>query len=100
MQYVKRQEEEVLFVRRIGNYQNTPFEAFTALFNFLDKEKNRDCVRQLYGMGLDDCGIVEKGKVRFDACAYFDQPICECPDLIKDRLNKSEGIVYIYIPII
>ncbi|MCE5317737.1 MAG: AraC family transcriptional regulator [Parachlamydia sp.] len=68
VEYVARKEEEVLFVRRTGNYQKTPHEAFEALTTFLESERRLGQAKAFYGMGLDDPHIVEVGKLRFDAC--------------------------------
>lgn len=73
--YVCRKEEEVLFVRRRGDYQRTPEEAFTALFSFVEREKVGNRVKAVYGMGLDDPHVVEEGKLRFDACVSFTETV-------------------------
>src|SRR5262249_51192638 len=36
--FITRQDEEVLFIRRVGDYQKSPYEAFDALFLFLKDE--------------------------------------------------------------
>ncbi len=67
-EYITRNEEEVLFVRRTGDYQKTPQEAFEALKSFLKSERRLGQAKAFYGIGLDDPNIVEVGKLRFDAC--------------------------------
>lgn len=67
-EFITRPEEEVLFIRRMGDYQTSPHEAFEALFAFLNTKKLFEKVKMFYGMALDDPQIVEKGKLRFDAC--------------------------------
>ncbi len=67
--YVERKEEEVLFVRKVGPYAETPWEAFEALLVFLDQEHiSKEKIKTFYSMGLDDPQFVPLAKCRFDAC--------------------------------
>jgi len=96
VQYVDRKEEEVLFIRRTGDYQNTPLEAFRALLTFLDKEDKWDQVKALYGMGLDDSLIVEKRKLRFDACVSLKNSIIASGEVGKKKLPACRCAAFIF----
>jgi len=67
--YVLRKEEEVLFVRKVGPYSETPWQAFSSLLAFLKQENiSREEIKTFYSMGLDDPQFVPISKCRFDAC--------------------------------
>jgi len=67
--YVQRNEEEVLFIRKIGPYSETPWHGFGSLLTFLKQEKiSREEIKTFYSMGLDDPQFVPISKCRFDAC--------------------------------
>lgn len=67
--YVERKDEEVLFVRKVGPYSETPWQGFDALLAFLEQEQVRkDEIKAFYSMGLDDPQFVPSSKCRFDAC--------------------------------
>lgn len=67
--YVVRKEEEVLFMRKVGPYAETPWQAFEALLAFLKQESiSREEIKTFYSMGLDDPQFVPLAKCRFDAC--------------------------------
>src|SRR5579883_1258001 len=53
-QYVTRKEETVFFIRRVGDYKKTPWEAFEALLNFIEKEGLKSKVLKFYSLALDD----------------------------------------------
>jgi AraC family transcriptional regulator len=67
--YVDRKEEEVLFVRKVGPYAETPWQGFNDLLAFLNQEKvSKEEIKAFYSMGLDDPHFVPLSKCRFDAC--------------------------------
>ncbi|HEX4839159.1 MAG TPA: helix-turn-helix domain-containing protein [Rhabdochlamydiaceae bacterium] len=68
--YIIRKEETILFVRRVGDYEETPSIAFHILIEFLQSEKiPKEKIKAYYSIALDDPQIVERPKCRFDACA-------------------------------
>ena len=75
-EYVNRKEETILFVRRVGDYKDTPASAFQVLVQFLEDEKvTKGQIKAYYSIGLDDPQIVERSKCRFDACASLQESI-------------------------
>lgn len=67
--YVERLDEKILFVRKEGDYNDTPSQAFALLKQFLQEEKVEPCaIKAYYGLALDDNYLVERSKCRFDAC--------------------------------
>lgn len=67
-EYVNRKDETVLFVRKIGDYNEAPWQAFAALEKFLEEEGEKSAVKAFYSTALDDPNIVDRSKCRFDAC--------------------------------
>jgi AraC family transcriptional regulator len=75
-EYVNRKAETVLFVRRVGDYRDTPSVAFHVLLQFLkDKGITQEKIQTYYTMGLDDPHIVERSKCRFDVCVSLKDAI-------------------------
>lgn len=75
-EYVTFKDEQVLFVRRTGDYKETPSQAFQALVKYLQDEGiGREKIKTYYSMGLDDPQIVDRAKCRFDACVALKEPI-------------------------
>lgn len=67
--YVERKEEEVLFIRKVGPYAETPWQGFSDLLAFLKQERvSKEEIKAFYSMGLDDPHFVPLSKCRFDAC--------------------------------
>lgn len=66
-EYVHRIEEAVLFVRRTGDYNETPKLAFDALLKLLEEKAISDHRLTYYSIALDNPHIVERSKCRFDA---------------------------------
>lgn len=67
-EYVSREKEKVLFVRRIGDYRETPWQAFGELNEFLEKEGKKSKIKGYYSFALDNPQVVDRNKCRFDAC--------------------------------
>jgi AraC family transcriptional regulator len=74
-EYVTRQDESVLFIRKTGDYQVTASEAFTELVQYLKAKKLHSRVLSFYCMGLDDPLIVGRSHCRFDACVSLSEPV-------------------------
>lgn len=96
-EYVNRKEETVLFVRRVGDYQETPSLAFQVLCQFLqDKKVSQDKIKAYYTMGLDDPHIVERQKCRFDVCVALNDPISPVGEVGQKTLPGGRYAVFIH----
>ncbi|MFI5344351.1 MAG: GyrI-like domain-containing protein, partial [Chlamydiales bacterium] len=68
-EFLNRKEEIVLFVRRVGDYNEIPATAFAALIQFLERKGiTKEKINARYSIALDDPHIVDRSKCRFDAC--------------------------------
>lgn len=75
-EYVTRTQETVLFVRKIGDYKETPTLAFNTLFEFLQEQSvDKSEMLHFYSIALDDPKIVDRSKCRFDACVLLSRTI-------------------------
>lgn len=75
-QYIDRKEEEILFVRRTGDYNETPDIAFPILKQFLfDEGVELSDIKTFYGIILDDQHVVMRSKCRFDACVSLSKKV-------------------------
>ncbi len=76
-EYINRKAETILFVRKVGDYKETPTIAFQVLVQFLeDKKITKEKINAYYCMGLDDPHTVERSKCRFDACVALKEATC------------------------
>lgn len=94
--YLTRKEEEVLFVRRTGDYQKTPEMAFDVLITFLRREGKLRQISAFYGIGLDDPQIVELGKLRFDACVSLQERIVPKGEVGKKVLRGGPFALFVH----
>jgi AraC family transcriptional regulator len=92
---LKRKEETVLFVRRTGDYDKIPFQAFDALLEFLHKEKNYK-VKTFYSIPLDDPQIAGKNKCRFDACVALEGAVLAKGEVGKKSIPGGRFAVFIH----
>jgi AraC family transcriptional regulator len=95
--YVTRKEEEVLFVRREGSYEKSPYEAFDALLLFLKNEGLRQEIKMFYGMALDDPHIVDPTKLRFDACVSLSTKAIAKGEVGKKILPGGPYALFLHI---
>lgn len=91
---VNRMPETVLFVRRVGDYQETPEIAFDVLCQFL--EDNKVKAKAYYTVGVDDPHIVERSKCRFDACAALKEMIPPQGEVGQKVLPGGRYAVFIH----
>lgn len=75
-EYVWREDEIVLFVRVIGDYNATSTIAFEKLVKFFRETSiTKTQVKAYYSIGMDNPQLVERSKCRFDACASLQDRI-------------------------
>lgn len=66
---VQRNEEKVLFIRRLGNYNQSAPEAFMALDRFIQAKGLDPAKMKFYGIAHDNPDVVnDEEKCRFDSC--------------------------------
>lgn len=93
---INREDESVLFVRRVGDYNHSPEEAFEVLLNFLVEKKALEKVQSFYGIPLDDPSITQEGKLRFDACVKV-QDITETGEVGQKILQGGKYAVFHHV---
>lgn len=91
---VSRKPETVLFVRRVGDYQETPNKAFEVLCQFLKDKKVK--AETYYTIGLDDPQIVGRKKCRFDACVTLKKMIPPQGEVGQKVLPGGRFAVFIH----
>jgi len=92
---LKREDEIVLFVRRTGDYDEIPFQAFQALLEFLKKETFK--IKAFYSIPLDDPQIVGKANCRFDACAVVEGVVAPKGDIGKKKIPGGRFAVFAHL---
>jgi len=96
-EYVKRQDETVLFVRRVGDYHETPYLAFEVLLQFLEKKGVMpEQINAFFSMGLDDPHTVDRSKCRFDVCVSLNVNIAPEGEVGQKVLPGGRYAVFIH----
>lgn len=94
-QYLKREDEEILFVRQTGDYNSTPEKAFLLLKQFLLSEGIDSLdIKAFYGIALDDHHIVDRTKCRFDACVSLKMKSFPKGEVGKKILKRGNFAVF------
>lgn len=93
--YAHREDEEILFTRQTGDYNETPDKAFVILKQFLAEKKiDLPNVKAFYGIALDDPHIVERGLCRFDACVSLKSTVLGEGDVGRKVLRGGRYAVF------
>jgi AraC family transcriptional regulator len=96
-EYIHRDKETVLFVRRVGDYKYTPTLAFEALIAFLRNEQiAKEKVKAYYSIGHDAPLVVERSKCRFDACAALNTRTSPKGEIGEKTLPAGRFAVFIH----
>jgi len=99
-QNVNRKEEDILFVRQTGDYNDTPGQAFPILKRFLEeKQIDLSNVKAFYGIILDDQHIVDRNKCRFDACVSLKIKMTGKGEIGNKTLRGGTYVVFDHIGI-
>lgn len=93
--YITREDEEILFTRQTGDYNETPEKAFSILKQFLAERKiDLPELKAFYGIVLDDQHIVKRTKCRFDACVSLKSSISGEGEIGKKILRGGSYAVF------
>lgn len=93
---VNFKEHPVLFVRRVGSYQDTPAEAWQALMLFVKENHLNLLTARKFSIGLDDPNITEQEKLRFDACISAPKEPVEKGDVGRQTLKGGRYAVFLH----
>lgn len=97
VEYIFRKPETVLFVRRVGDYLKTPWAAFEALCQFLERKLiTEENIKAYYSMGLDDPHIVKRSQCRFDVCVALKSGIPPEGEIGQKILPGGRFAVFIH----
>ncbi|MBS0655080.1 MAG: AraC family transcriptional regulator [Verrucomicrobia bacterium] len=88
--YVEREEEAVLFVRRVGDYNEVPELAFTALTSAVPTEQ----IKVYYSIALDDPDVAGRERCRFDACVSINGEVLPKGEVGKKVLRGGRFAVF------
>lgn len=89
-------EQPVLFVRRVGSYQDTPAKAWKALMLFAKENHLNLSGARKFSIGLDDPNITEQENLRFDACLSAPKEHVEKGDVGRQTLEGGRYAVFLH----
>lgn len=96
-EFVNRSDETVLFVRKTGDYRESPWKAFQALNQFLKQERvPENAIKTFYSVALDDPNIVDRARCRFDACAALSVPLPPKGEVGKRTISGGRFAVFVH----
>jgi len=87
--------QPVLFVRRIGPYDQTPAAAWEVLMTFA-KEHPKLFQARKFSLGLDDPNITADERLRFDACVAAPEEKIEKGEVGRQTLSGGKYAVFIH----
>ncbi len=89
-------DQQVLFVRRVGSYQNSPAEAWNTLLQFAQDHEIDLSKARRFSVALDDPNITEEDNLRFDACITAPKKLVEEGDVGRQTLPGGKYAVFIH----
>lgn len=93
---IQMTDQPVLFVRRVGSYQNTPADAWNTLMTFAKKHHPKLAEARKFSIGLDDPSITEHEKLRFDACLTASEDVVGKGDVGRQTLKGGKYAVFLH----
>lgn len=89
-------DQSVLFVRRVGAYENTPPDAWKTLMNFAKKHHPNLSDAKKFSIAHDDPNITEQKKLRFDACITASEDVIEKGEVGRQTLKGGKYAVFLH----
>lgn len=93
---VQLSSQDVIFVRRVGSYQDSPAEAWTTLIRFAEMHHPNLSTARRFSIGLDDPNITNEEKLRFDACLTAPKEVKEKGDVGRQTLKGGKYAVFVH----
>lgn len=93
---IEMPDQQVLFVRRVGSYENSPAEAWNILLQFA-KEHELDLSKtRRFSVALDDPNITKEDNLRFDACITAPTKLVEKGEVGRQTLPGGKYAVFVH----
>lgn len=87
----------LLFVRRCGNYTQTPSAAWQAMGSFIDANHlDREKLRR-FGISHDDPAVTSVEKLRYDACILTLSPVKEKGEVGRTVLKGGKYAIFTHL---
>jgi AraC family transcriptional regulator len=87
---------DVLFIRRHGDYAQSPAAAWQAMTYFLDKTYPDRSVIRYFGISHDDPDIVENDKLRYDAAVMVPEGGKENGEVGRQTIKGGKYAIFIH----
>lgn len=84
----------LLFIRRIGSYSKTPWEAWKAMSQFIEDSHIDKMHIRRFGISHDDPQITDENKIRYDACILELPGIKEKAEVGRETLKGGKYAVF------
>lgn len=85
---------DVLFVRRYGNCNESPWKAWQAMIDFMYENQLEHSKVRYFGIVHDDSEITHEGKLRYDAAVLSPQGIEEKGEIGKQTLKGLKYAIF------
>lgn len=92
----KIKETPVLFVRKVGSYEETPSLAWKELMQFAKENHLNLSEAKRYSISLDNPTITDEEKLRFDACLTAPKEMIEKGSVGRKTLRGGKYAVFIH----
>jgi len=85
---------KLLFVRRYGNYTQSPWEAWRAMMDFINEKHLVSSKMRYFGISHDDPQVTNEDKLRYDAAILAPQGVEEKGEISKQVLKGGKYAVF------
>lgn len=93
---IEMEDLPVLFVRRVGSYNETPADAWRTLMDFARMHYPQSENARRFSEGLDDPNITDEDNLRFDACLAAPKERIEKGDVGRRTLQGGRYAVFMH----
>ncbi len=84
----------LLFVRRYGNYTQSPWEAWQAMIGFISENHLDRSKMRYFGISHDDPQITNEDKLRYDAAILVPQGVKEKGEIGRQTLKGGKYAIF------
>lgn len=84
----------LLFVRRCGNYSQSPWEAWEAIIGFINENRLDRSHLRYFGISHDDPQVTSEDKLRYDAAILAPQGVKEKGEVGRQTLKGGKYAIF------
>lgn len=92
----KTSDLEVLFIRRVGNYQESASQSWVSLHTFIEAKHLNKASLRYFGIAHDDPRVTSEDKLRYDACILAPKNVKAEGEVSEQTLKGGKYALFIH----